>query len=303
MRVTPGTNLVGFVIVLAISAVSVEACQSSNAPVIRDDVADLGEEQDTGNPEVTGGDHEDSPTPEIWQPTPGTTWQWQLIETVDTSLDVVMYDIDLFDTPQQVIDDLHGDGRVVICYFSAGSWELWRDDADEFPEAVLGNILVDWENERWLDVRSDAIRPIMERRLDLAVEKGCDGVEPDNVDGYDNDSGFPLSADDQLDYNRFLARAAHARGLSVGLKNALDLVDELQGEFDWALNEECVSYDECEALMPFIDADKALFHVEYVERTAQGPAVRDRVCADRPSRFSTLIKLWDLDAWRLVCGV
>ena len=32
---------------------------------------------------------------------------------------------------------------------------------------------------------------------------GCDGVEPDNVDGYVNDTGFDLTAGDQLDFNRF----------------------------------------------------------------------------------------------------
>lgn len=42
----------------------------------------------------------------------------------------------------------------------------------------------------------------MQARLDLAVQKGCDGVEPDNVDGYQNNSGFPLTAQDQLAYNR-----------------------------------------------------------------------------------------------------
>ena len=34
-----------------------------------------------------------------------------------------------------------------------------------------------------------------------AAQKGFDGVEPDNVDAYTNDSGFPLTAADQLAYN------------------------------------------------------------------------------------------------------
>jgi uncharacterized lipoprotein YbaY len=42
-----------------------------------------------------------------WQPTPGTSWQIQLSGSIDTSLDVALYDIDLFDTPQDVIDELH----------------------------------------------------------------------------------------------------------------------------------------------------------------------------------------------------
>ena len=56
----------------------------------------------------------------------------------------------------------------------------------------------------------------MQARLDLAVSKGCVGVEPDNVDGYQNSSGFPLTAADQLAYNRFLAGEARARGGAAG---------------------------------------------------------------------------------------
>ena len=84
----------------------------------------------------------------IWQPAPGTTWQWQLYGAVNTSWDVEMYDIDLFDVPQEIIDTLHEDGRIVICYFSAGSWEDWRGDAGDFPNAVLGETMEGWEDER-----------------------------------------------------------------------------------------------------------------------------------------------------------
>jgi hypothetical protein len=127
-------------------------------------------------------------------------------------------------------------------------------------------------------------------------------VEPDNVDGYANATGFPLSADDQLDFNRFLATAAHARNLSVGLKNDVEQVEALVDDFDWALNEECLGYDECDLLSPFIAADKAVFHVEYVDDPVDGPALADSVCpATLELGFSSLIKTWDLDAWRLPC--
>ena len=53
-----------------------------------------------------------------------------------------------------------------------------------------------------MDVRRiDVLGPIMESRLDMCEEKGFDGVEPDNVDGYLNDTGFPLTKEDQLSYN------------------------------------------------------------------------------------------------------
>ena len=213
-----------------------------------------------------------------------------------------MYDIDLFDTPNATIASLQAAGRVVICYFSAGSREDWRPDAGQFASSDYGKPLDSWPGETWLDVRSANVRTIMQARLDLAVSKGCDGVEPDNVDGYSNDTGFPLKKSDQLDYNRFLAAGAHARGLSVGLKNSVELVGDLEPDFDWALNEECLSYNECSEVAPFINAGKAVFHVEYVDNSSQGQGKASSVCGDSTiGGFSTLIKTWDLDAWRIAC--
>ena len=228
----------------------------------------------------------------IWQPAPGITWQWQLTEEVNTSYDVDVYDIDLFDTPQDVIDVLHAKGRIVICYFSAGTYEDWRSDADEFPEVVLGEALDEWPGERWLDIRQlDALQPIMIARLELAVEKDCDGVEPDNVDAYTNNSGFSLKANDQLAYNRWLASTAHELGLSIGLKNDLNQIEDLVDDFDWALNEQCFQYDECELLLPFIEAGKAVFGVEYREeglkQAAYCPVANEY-------EFSWLTKTYDL---------
>ena len=242
-------------------------------------------------------DMAEEPTSEIWRPSPGTSWQWQLTGTIDTSLDVDMYDIDLFEAPQSVIDELHGRGIVVICYFSAGSHENWRPDADDFPSSAIGSDLDGWPGERWLDTRSSEVRNIMEQRLDLAAGKHCDGVEPDNVDGYDNDSGFPLVYEDQIDYNTFLAAQAHERGLSVGLKNDLEQVDDLLDLFDWALNEECFEWSECGDLQPFIDAGKAVFHVEYGDEDTAAD-----ICPQANAlNFDTLIKNYDLDAWRIAC--
>jgi len=233
----------------------------------------------------------------VWKPAPGTTWQWQLTGTIDTTVNVAVYDIDLFEAPDATIASLRAAGRKVICYFSAGSYEDWRPDAGQFPAAAIGNELVGWPGESWLDTRDATVRAIMRQRLDLAVTKGCDAVEPDNVDGFLNDSGWPLTTSTQLDYNRFLAIQAHARGLSVGLKNDLEQVPDLVGDFDWALDEECLQYDECTLLSPFISAGKAVFHVEY-----GGASLAATVCpATEPLGFSTLIKNLALDAWRVAC--
>lgn len=230
--------------------------------------------------------------PAWWQPAPGTTWQWQLNGAIDTSYDVTMYDIDLFEAPQDVIDGLKANGRVVVCYFSAGSFERWRPDKADFPKAVKGKKLDGWPGEKWLDIRKLAVLAlIMEARLDLAVKMGCDGVEPDNIDGFTNDTGFPLTYADQLTYNVWLAAEAHERGLSIGLKNDLEQVPDLVDDFDWMLNEQCYQYDECDMLLPFVQADKAVFGVEYRE---EGDDPRKYCPAAVDSGFSWLVKTYDL---------
>ena len=141
--------------------------------------------------------------------------------------------------PAATVAALHAAGRKVACYFSAGSFEDWRPDAAQFPAAVKGGGN-GWPGERWLDIRRlDILMPIMEARLNLCKQKGFDSVDPDNVDGYTNTTGFPLTAADQLAYNASIANAAHARGLTVALKNDLNQIPQLVPYFDWALNEQC----------------------------------------------------------------
>ena len=127
----------------------------------------------------------------IWyRPVPETTWQWQLTGELNTSYGVQVYDIDLFETDETIVQELQSRGIKVIAYFSGGSYEEWREDASNFNENVLGKNLDGWPAERWLDIRAINVHDIMLKRLDLAKEKGFDGVEPDNMDGYSNNSGF-----------------------------------------------------------------------------------------------------------------
>ena len=223
------------------------------------------------------------------------SWQIQLQGSLDTSIDAAVYDIDLFDTSASTIAAMHAAGRKVICYFSAGSYEDWRSDASQFPAAALGNGLDGWPGENWLDTRSTEVRAIMQARMDLAVSKLCDAVDPDNVDGYTNDPGFPLTAATQLDYDTFLATSAHARGLAVGLKNDLDQVKSLVSSFDFAVNEQCEQYTECDLLEPFIAAKKSVFGIEYKGTVST-------VCPTaNADNFDTDIKTLDLDATRTAC--
>ena len=231
-----------------------------------------------------------------FKPELSATWQLQLQGTINTDYDVDIYDIDLFDTPDQTITELHAAGRKVICYFSGGSFEQWRSDAGQFDPADLGNELDGWPGERWLDIRSSSVRHIMLQRLDLAQSKGCDGVDADNMDGYTNNPGFPLTSDDQLAYNRFIANAAHERNLAVALKNDLSQIEALVDYFDLSVNEECFEYDECDLLEPFVQQGKPVLQVEYDRSYVNDPAARARLCDQSfDLKFSTLILPLGLD--------
>lgn len=241
-----------------------------------------------------GGALPASAQPNVWRPQPGTTWQWQLSGKIDRSVNAAVYDIDLFDNDAREVAALQAEGRKVICYMSAGSWENWRPDAAAFPASVLGRSN-GWAGERWLDIRRlDVLAPIMNARLDQCRAKGFDAVEPDNVDGYDNSTGFPLTAGDQLRFNRWFADAAHARGLGVGLKNDVAQVPDLVTSFDFAVNEQCAKYRECQDMKPFIAAGKAVLHVEY--------GTRMTFCAQtRALGFSSILKRLNLSAYLRPC--
>ncbi len=234
---------------------------------------------------------EDSTNLSNWyRPSLFVTWQWQLDGNINTSYDVEIYDVDLFDTPLSTIEELHARGKKVICYFSAGSYEDFREDKDKFRSDEIGNTLDNWEDERWLDIRSTNVHAIMKSRLSLAKNKGCDGVEPDNVDGFMNNSGFNLTAADQLAFNRFIANEAHKRGLSVGLKNDLEQINELVDYYDFAINEQCFEYNECDALQPFITKGKPVLNAEYMNKYVTDENERDELCRESIDlEFSTLI--------------
>lgn len=242
-----------------------------------------------------------------YRPGVDTTWQWQLqpegSRGINTAYDVDVYDIDLFDNDAAIIAQLHDAGRKVICYFSAGSFEDFREDADQFLPADLGATLSGFADERWLDIRSNNVHRIMQSRLDLAVQKGCDGVEPDNVTGFSDETGFPLSASDQLAFNRFLANQAHQRGLFVALKNDLPQIPELVDYFDLSVNEQCQEFSECEALQPFLDAGKPVLNAEYAAEYVTDSGARQAMCAESLSQnIRSLVLPVDLDdSFRFSC--
>lgn len=238
-----------------------------------------------------------------YKPTVSTLWQIQLTGNLNTGYNAEVYDLDLFDTPDQVFASLHAQGRKVICYFSAGSAENWRADYDQFDSCAIGNAMAGWPGEYWLDIRSDNVVNIMLARLDTAVARGCDGVDPDNVNGYTAATGFDLTYEDQLAYNKLLANEARARGLSVGLKNDIKQINDLVSYYDFTVNEQCHEYDECPPLNAFQSQGKPIFNIEYADTLPAAQTLAAGLCPQSMAAgLRTLIMPLNLDdQWRVSC--
>jgi len=230
----------------------------------------------------------------IWQPQPGLSWQIQYSGKLVAGKAKVV-DVDGHETSAATVARLKKAGKRVICYFNAGGWEDWRPDKGAFPKAVIGRKLDGWPGERWLDIRQvDVLRPIMTARIDECAAKGFDAVDPDNMDGWQARSGFPLTQADTVAYLAALSEVAHARGLAIGLKNGIEVLGEAAPLVEFAVNEECLTYHECSAYAPLLRSGKAVFHVEYHGSLKS-------ICAHVPKGFSTVRKHLGLSAWRKAC--
>ncbi len=239
-----------------------------------------------------------SPATDWWRPKAGLSWQWQLTGKLDLDLQTDVIDIDQH-VGRSVVDYHQGKDTKVICYISVGSYENWRPDADQFPKEVLGNKYEGWSGEWWLDIRRiDLLAPIMLARLDECADKGFDAVEPDNMEVYTNDTGFPLTYEDQLRYALWLAEESHKRGLAIGQKNAPDQTKDLLDVYDFAITEDAFYYDWAEDMLPYIQAGKPVFAAEYTDLPGDFATFCQK---SQELGFSTILKHRDLGAWLETC--
>lgn len=213
--------------------------------------------------------------------------------------------VDLFDdeiagvAADTKMAELLNDDHIVMCYMSAGTAEDWRPDFDDFKNLSMTQP-ANWPSEFYLDIsRTDELVALMATRLEYAVQKGCHAIEPDNVDCYSNSECYSgLSSDFdtslyknkaayakalEITYVQALATKAHDLGLSIVLKNAGEIVDDVESYFDGVLTENCYKYDECSTYSVFPDSDRAHFNTEYIYRSAKTSA-RTNNCADEATR-------------------
>jgi hypothetical protein len=138
----------------------------------------------------------------IWQPAVDVKWQIEIWTQVDTSKtldpsDASIFDVDLFYHNADQIAKLKAQGKKIICYFSAGSAEIWRPDYDSFNKSDIGTPLDGWAGESYLNIKSPAVLEVMKKRIQLGSAKGCDAIDPDNMGKIDL---LPHSSDYQPAY-------------------------------------------------------------------------------------------------------
>lgn len=245
-----------------------------------------------------------------WVPTPGLSLHWNLGGAIDPDnprhvgerelgTNAVLPRPDVLDIDGEfntaaTVQTLHSRGQKVICYLDAGVYEDYRSDAWRFPPEVIGAKDGNWEGSWWLDIRRlDILGPIMTDRMRMCVDKGFDLIEPDEIDGWENNTGFPLTYADQLVYNRWLADTAHSLGIGILQKGDIIQTRDLQPWFDAVLNEECGRYRECTnpwnpdtgqeqiGLQAYSNAGKAVWVAEY--RATDCTTLRNRYLNKYPT--------------------
>lgn len=234
-----------------------------------------------------------------WRPSMQDSFDWQYNKPFDFSRLTSTINLDAFDADPAFLAKLRARGVRPICYVNVGAWEDWRSDKRTFPKAVIGKKYVGWEGERWLDTRQvHVLLPIMRARFNLCRQKGFFAIEVDNIDNFDQDTGFDISRADQLRYNRALAVEAHALGLAIAMKNTPEMAAELADLYDWVIAEDCFKWKWCGMLTPFILRGKPVVTIEYPEN---GRKPLSHCEEARRLGIQIVVKRRRLDGWSRRC--
>ncbi|MET4138235.1 endo alpha-1,4 polygalactosaminidase [Pedobacter sp. UYP1] len=234
-----------------------------------------------------------------WQPAAGVSFDWQLDDINSASsfsADVV--DVDAFTTSAETVAALHAKGKKVIAYLSVGTIENDRNDASLIPAEVIGKQYPEWPKEKWLDIRQiDKLKPWLNSRINMILKKGFDGIEPDNMDSYDNDPGFNIQLADTRKYADYLISLAHSNGLSIGQKNVKELTADYASKFDWALTEDAFAQGWQNQLSGYIKLNKPVFAVEYTDKMSQSNFQATVCPSAKQLKYTAILKKRDLSQW------
>jgi len=234
-----------------------------------------------------------------WKPSASENLKWQLQLQGDirviSGVDVYAADVT---ASQGSINAAKGTGAKLKCYISAGSAENWRSDFYSIPSHVLGNAYQNWPGEWWLDTRDiSALAPVMRARMDACKSKGFDAIDADNVNGFENDTGFNLSRQDSIQFIQWLADEAHARGLAFSLKNSESIIDDVVDSVDMLQTESCYIYSNCWNASKMSARNKAVFAVEYQDAIDSSSFIQSVCSSVSGYNFSTIYRDRALTPW------
>lgn len=189
-------------------------------------------------------------------------WDWQigaaslLMRNAGNGGAVDIYDVDGFNTAASTVSAIKTSWVAAtlphprtLCYIDLGSWEDFRADGALFPPQTLGNALNGFPNERWIDVRQlGALQPVIDARLrNQCAAKGFDGVEVDNIDGFDpsTTTGFQLTEQDGQAFLAYIYNKIHSLGMAAIWKNEPYATAWGHAYTDGAIVEQCYEFTEC----------------------------------------------------------
>ena len=115
-----------------------------------------------------------------FQPPLFATWHYQVnndVFGISTALNKDIYVFDMWTIDPTTISSVQSKPAKVFCTFSAGIWENWRSDANDFPTVSHSGQVPGTNNQEYLDISDKStFETIILARMDMAKNKGCDGV-------------------------------------------------------------------------------------------------------------------------------
>lgn len=177
-----------------------------------------------------------------------------------------------------------------ICYvngFQVQPGEQGNWDADLLLRDENGDVVIDedWD-EAILDVSTEdkrvRISEVVGGWIEGCRSDGFDAVEIDNLDTFSR-SGGRITEEDAVAFVARLSRVAHAAGLAIAQKNAVELVPRrAEMGTDFVVAEECNAWSECDGYIASYGP-----HVLMVEYTRED---FDVGCSLYGSEFSVVLR-------------
>lgn len=234
-----------------------------------------------GNPPEVALPAPELPTSEVsyWKPKQGA--KFQILDAKDGNFasqvksGTEFVNIELFDASKEEIQQLHGKGVKVVCYYNLAyqpgnpdiegeSYHDWRNPV-KFPKEALGPKMSGY-NEKWTDVRSEKLHLFNDERDKLAKQMGCDGVEGgDNMDNNSGEAIEGISNADLVKSNKRRADHAHSLGLAHFAKNTPEIAKQASLVSDGVFIEQALANDELDDYSAWWLNGKGAYAIEYPE--------------------------------------